>query len=84
MMATTPKTLDKEKYYRMVKESGVNAALTALHKEMWEIEFDTFEGSKGYQPQLFEDLKQYREFSLELWDIKLQPGYNPETGKVER
>jgi hypothetical protein len=66
---------DKQKYYRLLESEGVNAALTALHKEMWELEFETFEGNKGYQPQLFETLKKYREFSLELWDTKLAPGF---------
>jgi hypothetical protein len=69
----SPKSLDKEKYYRIMEFEGLNAALTALHQDMWSIEFDCFEGQKGYQPQVFEDLKAYRQFSLDLWDKKFDP-----------
>jgi len=67
--------LDKEKYYKILETDGISAAVNALHLELWEIEFECFEGPNGYSPELFEKLKEYRNFSLELWDKKLIPGY---------
>ncbi len=66
--------LDREKYLGILRDEGVQAALTALHKDtnLWEIE--TFEGEKGYQPQMFQDLIEVRRFSRELWDISLKQG----------
>ena len=68
---------DKQKYLRILENEGLNAALTTLHKDMWTLEFETFEGQKGYQPQLFEDLKLWRDFSLELWDKKFDSNIKP-------
>lgn len=64
---------DRAKYLQITQTDGLNAALTQLHKDMWELEFETFEGAKGYRPELFEELKVWRKFSLELWDKKLDP-----------
>lgn len=67
-------TIDREKYLRLVKSEGYQAALTALHNEtnLWEIE--TFEGEKGYQPAMWEELKTVRDFSRELWDYAIKEG----------
>ena len=60
--------LNKEKYLRIARDRGVHAALTELHRDTNEWELETFEGEKGWQPQLWESLKSVRDFSRELWD----------------
>lgn len=72
MSGTKTFTLDKEKYIAIARSEGVQAALTALHQDsnLWEIE--TFEGEKGYQPQMFQDMIEVRNFSRELWDLSLK------------
>lgn len=59
----------KEKYLQIAKTEGAEAALTQLHKDTigWEIE--SFEGEKGYQPAMWNDLHEVRAFSRELWDL---------------
>ena len=64
--------LDREKYLEIFKNQGINAALTVLHHDKERYEQETFEGANGYQPQMWEDLIQFRNFSLELWDISLK------------
>ena len=73
----TPQSLDREKYLRIIENEGLSSALTALHQDMWAIEFDCFEGAEGYRPQVFQDLKAYRQFSLELWDKKFDAQLKP-------
>lgn len=65
--------LDKEKYYRIMEKEGASSAITALHKEFQNIEFETFEGERGYQPELWKDLEEVRAFSRELWDRNTSP-----------
>lgn len=60
---------DREKYLRILKTDGPNAALTLLHAEMGEWEKDTFEGEKGYQPEMWKDLAEARQLSRELWEL---------------
>ena len=60
---------DKEKYRQILKSQGIAAALTALHKDKNEWEFVTFEGDKGYQRGMWDDLQEVRDFSIELWDL---------------
>lgn len=62
---------DREKYLMILKAEGLPAALTALHKDIERLEFETFEGREGWQPEIFEQLKQIRDFSRELWDSQL-------------
>ena len=62
---------DREKYLMILKAEGLPAALTALHKAIERTEFETFEGREGWQPEIFEQLKQIRDFSRELWDSQL-------------
>lgn len=66
--------LDREKYVSIMRAEGVQAALTALHQDTNRWEIETFEGEKGYQPQMFQDLIEVRRFSRELWDISLKQG----------
>ena len=65
---------DREKYVQLLKADGISAALTALHKDIERIEFETFEGQQGWRPELFEELKQIRAFSREIWDLHLAQG----------
>jgi hypothetical protein len=67
--------LDKEKYYGILKSQGVDAALTALHKDKELCEFETFEGSDGYQREMWDYLAEVRELSRELWNTSIQ--YDP-------
>ena len=71
------KSFNREKYLRILESEGINAAVTQLHKDMWTIEFDCFEGPKGYQPGIFEELKKYRALSIELWDKTRDPKFKP-------
>jgi hypothetical protein len=66
--------IDKEKYLAIVKSQGVDAALTALHKDKEDWEFTTFEGNQGYKREMWDDLAQVRELSRELWDLSLKMG----------
>lgn len=61
--------LDKEKYLQIFNSQGLRAALTEIHKDMWEYEFDSFEGPKGYRPDQWERIKKYRDLSRDLWDM---------------
>ena len=66
--------LNKEKYLQIARTQGAQAALTQLHKDTERWEYQTFEGDKGYQPEMFEDLKDVRAFSRELWELALKNG----------
>jgi hypothetical protein len=69
---------DKEKYMRILQSEGVSAALTALHHDTIGWEYEAFEGEKGYQPEMWKDIQQVRDFSRELWEIALRsPEPNP-------
>lgn len=68
-MAQSPRhELDRTKYLKIANERGIPEAITALHHEMWRLENEAFEGREGWKPELFEKLKEYRAFSVELWD----------------
>jgi hypothetical protein len=60
--------LDRDKYFRILKAEGINAALTALHKDKELCEFETFEGSEGYQRAMWDYLAEVRQLSRELWN----------------
>ena len=62
-----PFYLDREKYLELFHAEGLSAAITQLHLDTERLEHETFEGREGWQPELFEYLKQVREFSRELW-----------------
>jgi hypothetical protein len=63
--------LNKEKYLEILRNQGLSAALTALHRDTEKVEFETFEGQQGWRPELFEYLKEVRNFSRELWNTQL-------------
>ncbi len=60
--------IEKDKYLQIAQTQGVPEALTQLHHRMIQWELEAFEGEKGYQPQLWKELEQFREFSRELWE----------------
>jgi len=65
---------DKQKFLQIAKTQGASSAITALHRELGGqsgMEFQAFEGQKGWQPEAWEDIKAVREFSRELWAIDL-------------
>lgn len=64
--------LDKEKYLQIARTQGANAAITALHRDTERLEYQTFEGEAGYQPEMFRDLNGIRAFSRELWELAIQ------------
>jgi hypothetical protein len=64
--------LNKQKYYDILKDEGLSAALTQLHRDKEQMEFVTFEGEKGYQREYWDHLAEYRLLSRELWDIAYQ------------
>ncbi len=68
---------DKEKYLKIMKSQGVQAALTALHKDTNKWEIYSFEGEKGYQPKIWQELEKVREFSRSLWDMSAVQGLGP-------
>jgi hypothetical protein len=63
--------LNRDKYLKIYRSEGLHSAITALHEEMRQIEFETFEGPDGYQPELFKKLEEFRRFSTELWDSRM-------------
>ncbi len=63
------KHLDREKYLKIASTLGYSEAITTLHADMEAMEQECFEGVDGYQPGIFEELKAWRVFSRELWDL---------------
>ena len=64
-------TLDREKYLGILRKDGLSAALTSLHRDYNEMEFEVFEGREGWQPKHWEQIQEVRAFSRELWDYVL-------------
>jgi hypothetical protein len=62
---------DREKYIHIMRSEGIAKALTTLHLDTERWEMDTFEGEKGYEPEMWKDLLVIRDFSRELWDMAL-------------
>ena len=63
--------IDREKYIGILRSQGVNAALTALHNDTAQWEYDSFEGTQGWQPEMWREIEEVRVFSRELWEIGL-------------
>jgi len=63
---------DKKKYFEIIEDRGLSAALTQLHEDLWVIECEAFEGASGYRPEVFEIMNEYRELSLELWNSRYE------------
>jgi hypothetical protein len=64
--------LDREKYLKIARAEGVNAALTALHRDTETWEFETFEGKQGYSEEGWKRLEEVRDFSREIWQLGLE------------
>lgn len=64
--------IDKDFYINLAQKNGASAAITQLHKETEKLENESFEGTKGYQPELVAYLNEVREFSRELWQLSLE------------
>jgi hypothetical protein len=64
--------IDRKKYIDIMNRESVNAALTELHKDVRNWELEAFEGQKGWQPQMWDELAKVRSFSRELWEMALQ------------
>jgi len=71
-------TFNREKYLSILESQGLSEALTVLHRDIEQLEFDTFDGREGWKPEDFEKLKAIRVFSRELWNIQLN---SPEKAK---
>ena len=52
-----------------MRSEGAAKALTQLHLDTEHWEIDTFEGDKGYEPEMWKDLLAVRDFSRELWNM---------------
>jgi hypothetical protein len=63
--------LDREKYIQIYRSQGLSAALTALHQDKERLEFVTFEGEQGYQPEVWTTVQQACDLSRELWNLDL-------------
>lgn len=61
--------LDKDKYLKILRTQGYDSALTALHRDTEVMEFEVFEGEKGYQRPYWDRVEEVREFSRELWRL---------------
>ena len=78
MLLLTMLKIDKQKYFQIVDAEGLSAALTALHHDYRDWEFESFEGEHGYQPEMWSDLEELREFSRDLWNrISAEPSAEP-------
>jgi hypothetical protein len=64
---------NREKYLSVARSSGLNAAVTQLHQDLWELEYQCFENPNGFNPSQWKVLNHMRIFSRELWDLKLKP-----------
>ncbi len=65
--------LDKQKYLNIVEKKGLSEALALLHDDMEALEQECFEGLQGWQPDLYESIKDFRDFSVELWKHRYGP-----------
>ncbi len=72
--------LDREKYLRIAKSEGLSKALTTLHLDSEKWEQETFEGVKGWQPEMWTYLQEVRNFSIELWDQVLDENFRHAPG----
>lgn len=63
--------IDKEKYYQILRTDGLSAAITALHQDKNQYEYETFEGNEGYQREMWNYLQEICDFSRELWNTAL-------------
>jgi hypothetical protein len=65
--------LDKDKYVLIMKNESLHAAITKLHVDMLDLEEECMESKSGFNPDIYEELREWRNFSRELWDLKHHP-----------
>ncbi len=66
--------IDQQKYLQILKDRGVEPALTALHRDLNLLEIEAFEGPGGYDPDLLRQIDELRVFSRDLWKSALNQG----------
>ncbi len=59
--------LDKKKYLTLLESKGLQEVITTLHFDMESLEQECFESAQGWQPDLYDSIKDFRKFSTELW-----------------
>ena len=59
----------REKYLRLAKSQGVDAAISALHNELGSLEGRVFDG--GYRQERFARTEELRTLARELYTLKL-------------
>lgn len=64
---------NREKYLSIARTTGLEAAVTKLHHDLWELEYQCFENPNGFNPGQWKILNRMRIFSREMWDLKLKP-----------
>jgi hypothetical protein len=62
---------NREKYLELVRAQGVSAVITQLQHDIRMLEDEAFEKEPGWQPDLWEEMKKYRDFSAEVWDLRM-------------
>jgi len=63
---------ERDKYLQIVKTQGLTTAVSTLHHDLWETEYRCFESQTGYDPVIWKQLNEMRQFSRELWDMKFK------------
>ncbi len=66
-----PIQIDREKYLQIARTHGPQVAITELHRDIERWEFESFEGEKGYQPEMIAQLEEIRGFSRDIWQVAL-------------
>ena len=62
---------DREKYLAILRKDGAPAALTVLQQDTQRWEYQAFEGSQGWQPEMWKELDEVRSFSREIWNFAM-------------
>jgi hypothetical protein len=68
-MITITKEMYRERYLKMAKSTGVDQAITEIHRELGKLEPRVFDG--GYDKEKFDMVQFFRELARELYNIKL-------------
>jgi hypothetical protein len=71
----------RARYISLVKESGIDHALTEIHNEIGRLEPRVFDG--GYQHERFLHVQSLRLLAQELWNIKLREQTTKAYGEEE-
>lgn len=66
-------SFNREKYLGIARTESLSKAVTTLHQDIWEVEYQCFENENGYNAAVWKTLTEMRLFSREMWDLKLKP-----------